>query len=277
VDRRGFLELWLAKIPSDSINRTRFEHPPVTDAGIPTPTHVLVFGALQFPDREQLAILHESVDAALPFADRVDLHLDPDRISGISADPLVAASEAFDLVADTHYRGDIEEDATPVRRLLDVDDWREVAAIERVELSADGRPVLEYVPDDRRLDVDAGRVEGPVEAIEDAIGDRPAGLLATTSLVRWRLDGHEYDLAPPDLSVDGVGFDLSKLASVHLDESRKRIGLAWDAGDQGFLSRLTSRLGPSRPTTLDFESYPEYERVALEFERIAEPLGLLRE
>lgn len=252
------------------------EHSPVADnaSGI-DPTHVLVLGDLDDPDRDALVSCHVAVLAALDHATSVDVFLDADHIAGVSPGPLTGIGESFDLVTDGHYRGSLPEGAPLLAQLLDVESWQQMAGVEEIVLRRDDKPFLQYRPAARRVELDDSRTDGAAEDVRSEIDDYPAGLLRTEPIVQWRQDGHEYALTPPAVTVDDVDFDLANLASVSFDRDRYRVYLAWDATSRGFLSRLAAQFRPSRPTTLAFDSDPAFERVAQEFETVADTLGVL--
>ncbi|WP_136717457.1 hypothetical protein [Halorientalis salina] len=239
------------------------------------PTHVLVLGGLDDPERDALVSCHTAVLAALDHATSVDVYLDADHIAGVSLGSLADIGEAFDLVADGQYRGEIPEGAAHLAQLLDVRQFEEIAAVEGIVLRRADIPFLVYRPDDRLVELDASRTDDAVEDIQRETGDYPVGLFEATPIVQWRADGREYALDPPAVTVDDAAFSLSNLASVTLDRERRRIHLAWDATERGFLSRLAARFRPSRPTTLAFEDDPAFERIAQEFESVGETLGVL--
>jgi len=241
------------------------------------PTHVLVLGALEDPERDALVSCHTAVLATLAHATAVDVYLDADRIAGVSLGSLADVGESFSLVTDGQYRGTLPEDAAPLAQLLDVRTFEAIAAVERIVLRRDESPVLVYRPDERLVELDDSLTDDAAPDIRSEISEYPAGLLQTKQIVQWRQDDHEYALHPPAVTVDDAAFDLSNLASVSFDRDRHRIYLAWDATEQGFLSRLASQFRPSRPTTLSFDSDPAYQRVAQEFRSVGETLGVLAE
>lgn len=242
-------------------------------------THVLVLGAVERADRAALKSCHTAVVAGLNHATAVDVFLDPDQISAVSLGPLaaIAESDAFELVADGQYRGTMPDCVGPLAQLLDVSDWEDIGAIERIVLRSEAVPVVTYRPADRHVAVDDARTDGAAATIRDEIEEFPAGLLETKPLVRWRHDGHEYTITPPSVTVDGTAFPLSNLASVATDRDARRVRLAWEATDRGFLSRLADHFGPSRPTTMTFDDSATFERVAQELEGLGETLGVLTE
>lgn len=247
------------------------------DSAIPAPSHVLVLPSASASERDAVASYHGAVLAGLDHGTSVDLHLDPDNIPGISAGPLTGVAETFELVADCHYRGELPGDAEAVAGLLDVTSWEDVAALERLGLSRDGRPYLVYIPSEPSLELDDGVAEGVAADVRDVTAELPAGLLAAESLVEWRDDDTDYALHPPHLRAGEARFDLSKLVAIRLDRERRRIDLGWDTADRGLLGRLFAGFGPSRPTRFTFETGGAYERVAREFESLGETLGVVGE
>ena len=241
------------------------------------PTHVLVLGALENPERDALVSCHTAVLATLAHATAVDVYLDADRIAGVSLGSLADVGESFSLVTDGQYRGTLPDDAAPLAQLLDVRSFEAIAAVKRIVLRRDEAPVLVYQPDERLVELDDSLTDGAAANVRSEISEYPAGLLQTKQIVQWRQDDREYALHPPAVTVDDAAFDLSNLASVSFDRDRHRIYLAWDATEQGFLSRLASQFRPSRPTTLSFDSDPAYQRVAQEFRSVGETLGVLAE
>lgn len=242
-------------------------------------THVLVLGALDHPERDALRSCHTAVIAGLNHATSVDIFLDADQISAVSLGPLaaVAESDAFELVTDGQYRGEMPECVGPLAELLDVTGFDDIGAIERLVLRSGDVPVLDYRPDERHVALDDAHTDGAAARIDDELEGLPAALLETKQLVRWRHGGHEYTITPPSVTVDGTEFPLSNLAVVDVDRERQRISLAWDASEQGFLARLRSHFGPSRPTTMQFDDGAAFQRVAQELETVGDELDVLTE
>lgn len=244
-------------------------------SAIPDPTHVLVLPPASASERDAVASYHAAVLAGLDHGTSVDVYLDADNLPGISAGPLTGVAETFELVDDCHYRGELPDDARAVAGLLDVTTWDDVAALDRLVLSRDGRAYLVYRPDEPWLALDDSVTEGVDADVREVQAELPAGLLAAESLVQWRGDDREYDLHPPHLRVGDARYDLSKLVAVKLDRERRRIDLGWDTADRGLLGRLFSGVGRSRPTRFTFETTGAYERVAREFESLGETLDVL--
>jgi hypothetical protein len=241
------------------------------------PSHVLVLGSVDQSDPEALVSCHAATAYALQHGDAVDVFLDADHIAAVSHAALGELGESFTLVSNGQYRGELPEASQLIVALLDVDDRADLAAIERIVIRREEWPLLSYHLESLTVDLDADRADGVVDDVREGIDEYPAALLETTPLVRWRQDGHEYALDPPALRVDDTGFPLSSLASIWLDRDRRQVQLAWNASDRGLLSRLASRFGPSRPTTLTFTDSAQFQRVAREFESLGETLVLMPE
>jgi len=242
---------------------------------IPDPTHVLAVAPSQVRQRELVQSCHSAVAAGLDHGSVVDLYLDLAHIPAIGAAPLTGVADTFELVDDGHYRGELPDDARAVARLLDVEDTAEVAAIDRLVFGLDDRPYLAYRPDEPRLELDDDIAEGVAADVREVLADLPAGLLPADSIVKWRHDDREYELHPPYLRAGDARFDLANLVAVGFDRERRRIDLGWDTTDRGFLARLRSHFGVSRPTRFEFDTTGGYERVADGFETVAGELGVM--
>lgn len=239
----------------------------------PDPTHVLVLGALDAPERDGLASCQVAVLTALDHADAVELVLDADHIGGAAVGPLAAIGQSFELREDGRYRGELPAGTDPLLALLDVDQPEDLGALNRLVLFCDGTPFLNYQPADHHVELDDGPTDDAAAEITETLADFPVGLFRTEPLVRWQQQERAYAIHPPSITVDETAFPLSELASVYIDRDRRRIELAWHATEQGFLARLFSMRGPSRPTVV--EPTGGFERVARHFESVGETLGVL--
>jgi hypothetical protein len=124
------------------------------------------------------------------------------------------------------------------------------------------------------FEIDASAAHGVAEAVEPAVTDVPAGLLAATVLSDRYEDGTHYELDPPSLCVgDAACFDLAALERITFDDDDRSIRLTWEHNG-GVLATALDLLGPSRPEWLRFDSANRYEDVAAAFETVADALGV---
>ncbi|QLG50148.1 hypothetical protein [Natrinema halophilum] len=245
------------------------------------PTHTVVFGAI---DRgSERAATADAITGAAAHAGRVCLRIDcdcfveeyPDRIDRLrtTCDRVTSADANY----DDYCTREVNE--TPVvHDILTVESWHLYACVQHVRLDRDGETVLLYNADHRQFDIDGDAVPGALTEIETAFDGVAAGVLPKRPLCEWVVDGTRYVLSPPSLCVGSACFGLENLRNVTIDPGTMTISLEWASSrpSNAILAAITGlveRIGPDRPTKIEFNSRETFEAAEDGFETILAAIG----
>lgn len=244
------------------------------------PSHTVLFGAID--TATERAATADAIGAAAEHADRICARIDcegvgeeyPALVDRLRAeyDHVESIGAGYDEYCATGATG-----RDVLRELLAVETWHLAVYVQHVRLERDRDTFLLYNADHRQFDIDGGAVPDALNAIEEAFGEINAGVLPNRSLCEWETDGTTYDLSPPSLCVDNACFGLTALRDVNANAESMTIHLEWDDSQPSnrvlaTMIRLFERLGPSRPTELQFESFEEFQNAKAAFETVLSAL-----
>lgn len=244
------------------------------------PTHTVVFGPIEAATERRVTA--DALRAAAGRADRICLRIDREGLADGYPTLANRLRTEYDRTAslggDEEYCTEAAANDPVLRDLLAIETWHLPVHVGHVRLERDGTTVVLYDADHRQFDVDADAAPEALAAIEAAFEGVAAGVLPRRTLCEWERNGTTYALSPPSFCVGSTCFGLGKLETVEIDATASTIRLRWDDSRPAnralaLAVEVLERVGPTRPTTLRFDSRETFEAASAGFETVRDALA----